>query len=279
MAKKISINEEELKRLYYEENKSVKFLSDYFNVAKCTIIRRLKKLEVPIKTSTILNRKYNVDETYFENINTKQKAYLLGFICADGWVVNSTRSGNPSALGLSLSKKDIEIVELLKHEISSEHPIKIKKDKNNGNEYATLYISSVKIAKDLIRMGVHPNKSLDLNLKKVSEYVPDNFKKYLLLGYFDGDGCITSALGQNRKTVLWQLSVTGTKETGEYFKEFFDSHGFFTKRHKDDKNNYTFMISGKNLVYQALSKLYDEDTSFCLQRKYKKYLTIKSPIE
>ena len=110
MAKKISINEEELKRLYCEENKSVKFLSDYFNVAKCTIIRRLKKLEVPIKTSTILNRKYNVDETYFENIDTKQKAYLLGFICADGWVVNNTRSGNPSALGLSLSKKDIEIV-------------------------------------------------------------------------------------------------------------------------------------------------------------------------
>ena len=53
---------------------------------------------------------------YFQNIDTHQKAYFLGFIAADGAIVNNT-------LTITIHKKDIELLEKLKSEIGNLHNI------------------------------------------------------------------------------------------------------------------------------------------------------------
>jgi hypothetical protein len=52
--------------------------------------------------------------SYFHIIDTKAKAYLLGFIAADGSVV---KSGNTRYLTITLKYEDKEVLEFLKTEL------------------------------------------------------------------------------------------------------------------------------------------------------------------
>ena len=59
-------------------------------------------------------RKYEVDVHVFDRIDTEGKAYVLGFIAADGYV---GRDG----LGFTLHERDIDILEQIRIVLSSTH--------------------------------------------------------------------------------------------------------------------------------------------------------------
>jgi hypothetical protein len=66
-------------------------------------------------------RKYTVDLTYFETIDSPDKAYFLGFIAADGCVRKPLHG--PMALVIKVSSKDEEVlVKFLKH-LKSDRPV------------------------------------------------------------------------------------------------------------------------------------------------------------
>ena len=50
----------------------------------------------------ITRRKYQVNEFFFDEIDSEEKAYWLGFIYADGYV-----NTNGNKFGINLSLKDI----------------------------------------------------------------------------------------------------------------------------------------------------------------------------
>ena len=54
-------------------------------------------------------RRYNLDEEYFDNINSQNKAYILGFLYADG-------SNNPKkhTVSISLQEEDRYILEWMR---------------------------------------------------------------------------------------------------------------------------------------------------------------------
>ena len=92
------------------------------------------------------------------------------------------------------------------------------------------------------------------------------------MGYFDGDGGIYKTKTYNTY-YQYNCSITGTKETCSYFYLFFGEIGFENKRHKDNKNNTTLQIGGRNQCKKALSKIYQNinDLSFYFKRKYNLY--------
>ena len=57
-------------------------------------------------------RKYSLNEKYFDSINTEDKAYILGFICADGYIAKDR-------IVIAIAKKDIQILENIKKFIYS----------------------------------------------------------------------------------------------------------------------------------------------------------------
>ena len=64
-------------------------------------------------------RKYNFNENYFENIDSIEKAYWLGFIAADGYITR--RKSGQAVLGLTLH--EIEPLEKLSLCMESNKPI------------------------------------------------------------------------------------------------------------------------------------------------------------
>ena len=73
------------------------------------------------KNYLIKDINYNLNETFFEKIDTVQKAWMLGFIAADGCIYE--RDGHQAMLSISVRDYDIEILELFKRYISPEHSI------------------------------------------------------------------------------------------------------------------------------------------------------------
>jgi hypothetical protein len=126
-----------------------------------------------------LNPNLNVD--YFTNIDTKSKAYFLGFIFADGNIRKDYRQ-----LKFNQDISEISILKKFCNEINA-NPSKI----NIKNKLARLWISRRKIVMELVKLGAHPNKSLIIELPQLDSRL---FYLSFLLGYYDGDGKTRSTI-------------------------------------------------------------------------------------
>lgn len=127
----------------------------------------------------------NFNEGYFENIDTKDKAYWLGFFYADGCVF-----AERNRISLCLSIKDEEQIRKFCDAVSiDKKEIKIRKHsiKSIGKTYysANIVKGSKKMFNDLFSHGCIPHKTMRLKLPVLDS---DGLYKAFLLGYYDGDG-------------------------------------------------------------------------------------------
>src|SRR5690606_21393784 len=136
-----------------------------------------------------MNKKYNFNESFFETIDTEEKAYWLGFIAADG-NINDRGENKSKSLHIGLSFKDKN--HLLKFMININYShllIEIKERIINlkKRRYVRLNLNSKKMYNDLLDKGITPRKSLTL---KPPKNVPKDLVRHWIRGYFDGDGSV-----------------------------------------------------------------------------------------
>ena len=109
-------------------------------------------------------RKFN--DTYFQIINSPNKAYFLGLIYADGWVIFNKKVGTYE-FGLQLQSQDKYILEKLNQELGGVHDIIhtpskekiIKGVKTISKDQNTLRVYSKQLVNDLIALNIVPNKT------------------------------------------------------------------------------------------------------------------------
>lgn len=143
---------------------------------------------VPVSVSQFLNRNgYNYsfknqgNIRYFQNIDTHEKAYVLGFIAADGYIVRSNKSS--VTLGIQINKEDISILNFIRNQIGSEKELTYP-----NNKMVRFTLSNKELVQDLYNLGITQRKSLTLT--NVLKYFPSTFHPSFIAGYLDGDGCI-----------------------------------------------------------------------------------------
>lgn len=160
-------------------------------------------------------RKNKVDETYFEKIDTLEKAYYLGLMYSDGVVHMRTRPCKNVAK-ISLTEKDSYILESLNKAINHGRPMYrgIYKD-GRGKPYVVFSVNSRKICLDLIRLGCIMRKSKTLQWPS-SEQVPDHLLSSFIRGVFDGDG----GMHFSKQNSLC-ISLTTSHSFGESFERFY----------------------------------------------------------
>lgn len=155
------------------------------------------------------NVKYKQDKNYFKK-QSSNMAWLLGFIAADG-CVSSTRN----LISIVVAKRDKEILEKIKNELSLENPIKEFETKD-GFESCSLKWTCQEHKKDLKEYGIIPNKTFTL---QIPEKLNHKFFIDYLRGYFDGDGSVNfiNVNGKKKYTALrWQV-CSGNKAILEWF--------------------------------------------------------------
>lgn len=216
-------------------------------------------------------RKYTLKENFFNCIDTEEKSYILGFICADGNV-------ETNRIKITLSIKDLHILEDIKKSLKSNQKITFFKRKNpytKGKEFCemcNLTLNSVKLVKPLLKMNLHKDKTYSLN-SSVLNFVPKHLVRHFLRGYFDGDGNVI----WNKKYssgVKCSINICGNKEFLENtFQLFFPVNNkmyFFKKT----KQTWLWRVSSKEKVKNFLDYIY-KNSKIHLKRKYKIYLESK----
>lgn len=247
-------------KLWLEEGQSYNSISQKLGMNPDTLSKMCKEEKIHIDN----RKKYALDTDYFKKIDSKEKAYWLGFLSADGYV-NKQRG----YVCFELQAKDEESLILFNKAIGSNRSIK---NILSANKYLhkRLTISNRTFTNSLVYHGCVQNKSLILKPPKIS----NQYLLYWILGYYDGDGGICIFNGRkNSSKKRYKSYFTGTYEVLSFIKEYLNVGSSIRKEH-NCTNTYNLTLT-ESKTKEFLSKAYDEDTiQYCMKRKYKKFLSI-----
>lgn len=222
-----------------------------------------------IRNGVLIRRQYKINENYFDKIDTPNKAYILGFLYADGGNT-SNYDKKRYCITITLQESDSQILYDIKNEIGYEAPVKFRK--YNECKTATLDICNKHIVLKLHEYGVVPNKTLTIEFP---EWLDEELYPHFIRGYFDGDGCIT----QNSRKISPQISTSIVSTTNMCNsiaaiiadKCCVNTHVYDVGHEKCNQSIKTFMLVGNIQCKKFLDYLY-KDSDLKLQRKYKKYI-------
>ena len=176
-------DEKNICKMYSEEGKTLEFIRCFYHCRNEAIKTVLTKYNIPIKKRG-LSKNRQIKENFFENIDTEEKAYILGLFFTDGYVVLGKNGRSPN-IGISLKITDIEILNQIRNILNITSAISYDKRKNK--ECVSLNFRNQKISEDLAKYGIVPNKTY--KTKHLPE-IPSTFLKHFLRGLLDGDGSI-----------------------------------------------------------------------------------------
>lgn len=228
----------------------------------CSSIRNLLKNN----GYNVCKYKYTIDESFFETIDTQDKAYIWGLLASDG---NVTKAGK---IRISLQESDkhilYDVANAMKY--SSEPTFTKRKNARCKNLY-TLNIDRIKMYNDLLKLGIVPKKSLILRFP-TEEQVPYNLIHHAMRGFFDGDGSVS--LNKNNKC---SVSITTTdkfcKKLYNLLKplDIYPTNFYYRTKGKP----YGSLFFGRHVdAKQFLDWIY-LDANLKINRKYEQYLLIK----
>jgi hypothetical protein len=204
-----------------------------------------------------VHRKYDLDDSFFDVIDTEAKAYWLGFINADGCVqagAVGTAGWQRHSVRVGLKPSDAGHLEKLKADIAAGNPVL------TSPKVASITLSSIHLTESLIRLGVTPRKSLTA----APWDGPDDLVRHYWRGMFDGDGTIVKHPGSREK---WHLRMLGSEAVVEAFRVW-ASAACGSAADKYPKGNIWSWTAGGLASPQAVAReLYGGSTVY-LDRKY-----------
>lgn len=201
-----------------------------------------------------------LNDYYFENIDNEIKAYLIGFLLADGCITK--HHGIYRQLQLHISTKDIEIAELLKNVTESTRKLYISPD---GTRCMFRESSDIMV-EHLSRFGIVPCKTG--NEKPDFSLIHNSLIHHTIRGLIDGDGWIS--IGNYNGRNIISLGICGSKYVCEYVTNLLSEQlgiNILTASKVKDKNCYKLGYTSLVDVKQIIQFLY-KDATVGLKRKY-----------
>lgn len=256
----------------YKDGISEEKLAIKYNSNRITIRNALKEYNIKRRDNSEY-RKYSINKNYFDEINTPNKAYILGFLYADGYV-----SKGKYRIQLSLQEGDIEILEKIKEELDSSAPLEYREFEKYNHKYNSktqnqwnLSLNCKHMHESLGKWGVVPQKT---HVLTYPDFLEKNLHSHFLRGVMDGDGCIHVPYGRNNHSKL--VDICGTKMFCEGAKNIIEDilkiHCSVIKTNPDiNRDTYRITISGGVQVSKFLDWIYD-NSDLKLDRKYQLYL-------
>ena len=249
----------EIIRLYQEEEMGLVPIAKLFNVSQKPIERLLKENNIEIRSNTFKSRKYNVNENYFDVIDSPNKAYIIGLLFADGNNHNKLDS-----VRIELQDVDVQILEDIKGELDSDYPLTYRHFDNHPSWHDSyiLSINSQHISKRLNELGMIPNKSLVLDFPS---WITEDLFPFMLKGYIDGDGWIRPKL----------IGLMSSDKFCYGVKSYLFEHYNIDSRVMDMHRHYnehtkTWYIQGNDNISHLVDLMFSEPT-IGIQRKVNKY--------
>lgn len=238
-----------------------------------------------------INTRFN--NHYFDEIDSEEKAYWIGFIWADGSTCVRIRNNKITEKNLKLSLKleDYRHLEKFNQAIAGNYAINFFKSNTSFNdkcvESRIVIVDSYLI--DVLRnqYGLVPHRENATNLLRC---VPQKFFKDFMRGLLDADGSFTiyECFDEKYSKSVTKLNVVFgacpqiLKSIEKYLYEnniiTYNKHKI-KQRHPDRDGCYrSLAFCGIQQAMRILNFLY-EDATVYLDRKYNKYILIKQQLQ
>lgn len=254
-------------------DRSIAKISSKFGINKKTLTKYLKEQNIEIVAN---GNKSEFNRTFFDVIDTEEKAYWLGFMYADGYI-----GATEYSVGLNISLKDINHLKKYNNALNYKKGLNISEthqfgssEKTNKNG-ETLYMVSTTIRDKQLWEGLNskgciPNKSLILTFPDESIFCDKKLIYDFIRGYVDGDG--TLGVYPHSKTnpkLEESLLIVGTKSFLEGVQKYLGK-GYLMQKPNCNENTYRLGYSTSK-ANKAAELLY-KNANIYLDRKYNIYI-------
>lgn len=247
---------------------SLKYVCDKYNVSETTVIH-IYKDHGYIKSK----RKHMINESYFHNIDTSNKAYILGFFMADVCIGKiASRQTFANRIMLNVSHKDRTILNSMLQEFNSDIKIVdyIPKGSYSTNMMSRIVINSMAMCKDLAMYGIVERRT---PLKCIPDNLSNEMLPHFVRGLFDGDGCCTTSGNKGKTVSFTSQSLTLLQQ----LKDLFRSLGCISVANiypcGRNRNAYTIGWHCQKDIKIWYDYMYPKGQYLYLFRKREKFLT------
>lgn len=259
MASKISFKDYYFYTIHGYSNRD---MADIFNVGKSTVAYQQQKYGLSNLVKYKKNPNFN-----FNKIDTPEKAYVLGFILADSGIDKKHN------VEISVALKDKAVIDFISFVIDSN------------------VFTSTKFNK---KLRIFPKARTNKKIKDITKFTGGEAKKdrhyprvrkdlerYLLLGFFDGDGCITWGRRKDRNRLWHKISFTSSYKMLYGVQQQLLKLGITTTlRQKSNEDCFVLEFSNKKDILTFLDYIYPKNSEFIvLQRKYLKQYALRLELE
>ena len=249
--------DKELLEKYLEEGLTQREIAKIVGKGKSTVGYWITKYGLNDK-SKYAKPKYK-DPRMFNKIDTPEKAYIIGYTLADGYISN-----NAIEFGCCLADK--EILQFVAEYIGA-----------NYTEDLTYIPEARRFPRARIHIGNSAlitdfNKHCSSKENKHCPIIPKNLEKYLVQGFFDGDGCLTWGRRKDRNRLWQKISFTSSLKVLEGIQQILLKQCAISTiiRPKSNENCFVLEFANKRDVLKFLNFIYPDDSFIILKRKYNK---------
>ena len=246
-----------------ENLRSLTKVGEKYGVKRQTLSKHLKQLGFEVIN---YQNRVRVNEKAFDNINTEEQYYWLGFMYADG---NISSTGN--RLEMMLSIKDLAHLEKFRTFLKLE--TEIRTEICNGKEFCRLSVRNKHLWETLNSYGCTPRKSLTLEFPNIK--ILNNNKinvVHFIRGYVDGDGCLCH-YKNSKNQIRTEISIVGTEKFLKTIKYIFgNKYGYIHNKSCTNWENKAYSLSFMGMIARKVARYLYEKATVYLDRKYEKYL-------
>ena len=211
---------------------------------------------------------YQLNENYFETIDSREKAYFLGLLAADGCIHKSIPGKRNTRISLTLKVEDKYIIDALAKAIDYRGTVRIitiRSGQYAGHQYGRLVFTSNKMTADLSKYGITSSKSSTFQYP----LIPEEFNYDFIRGYFDGNGSVFISNEKHWRTKkitpVIHFRFCGPEKLLVEIQNKLNIKGRLVK----SKKSFVYELQCKRNVQANIffSKIYT-DTNLYLKRKY-----------
>lgn len=258
----------------YDNGQSITSLNKEYHTTKVRDLLIENNRQVPESRKGIGGRKRQctLNENYFQELDSKDKAYFLGFIYADGFITKPSHGQN--ILGLTLA--EIEPIDKFKKYIQTNKKVGYYKKTNSYSNQSYEYklaLNSDKLVSDIEKLGVIERKTLTLTFPNLREDLIPHF----IRGYFDGDGSVFLHR-DSRKEYSYNeylgINICGTKEFLTALTKhlpFLEEGQCIYKEERKETNCWNLKMASNIRSLELYHYMYKDCNDLYLSRKREKF--------
>ncbi len=214
-----------------------------------------------------LSKYRSYDSLTLNKIDCRDKAYLLGFILADAAIEPS------NMVDITVSINDRCIVDYIEDTFGG--TVKINNTFRKESRVFPKARLCLKVP-DILKFTGGRLKS-DRHYPRIRE----DLERFMIQGFFDGDGCLTFGRRKDRDRVWQKISFTSGLKVLQGVQQYLLKHLDISTvvRPKGLDNCFVLEFANKDNVLKLCEHIYPDNEFIVLKRKYLKYIALRLELE